>query len=85
MDIVYTPKFVKTYRKLPLRIKLLCEKKEKIFANDPHDSRLKTHSLGGELTGRWSFWVNYEYRVVFRFEDKSSVIFLVVGTHEIYK
>lgn len=85
MDIIYTPKFVKTYRKLPLRIKLLCEKKEKIFVKDPHDSRLKTHPLGGELAGRWSFWVNYEYRVVFRFEDKSSVLFLVVGTHEIYK
>lgn len=85
MEIIYLPKFLKTYKRLPLNIRVLAEKKEHIFRNNPYDPRLKTHILSGELNGRWSFSVNYQYRIVFRFEGSDKVIFLVVGTHDIYK
>lgn len=85
MEIIYLPKFAKTYKKLPDKIKVLAEKKVKIFRNNPHDSRLKTHALSGELNGRWSFSVNYQYRIVFLFENRDRAIFLVIGTHEIYQ
>jgi len=83
--IFYTPKFVKTYKKIPVKIKLLAEKKEKIFFANPHDPRLNTHALTGELNGSWSFSVNYQYRIVFNFIEKNNVIFIVIGTHDIYK
>jgi len=85
VEIFYSPKFLKTYKKIPSRIKMLAEKKEKIFRNDPHDKRLRTHGLTGELEGRESFWVNYQYRIVFRYIGDKKVQFLVIGTHEIYK
>jgi len=50
-----------------------------------YDARLNTHALSGELEGRWSFSVNYHYRIIFRFYDEKTVIFLMIGTHEIYK
>lgn len=85
MEIVYLPKFVKTYRKIPTKIKILAEKKEKLFRKNPYDPRLKTHVLRGDLEGRWSFSVNYQYRIVFRFDGTKKVHFLVIGTHEVYQ
>lgn len=36
-----------------------------IFIANPHDSRLRTHKLSGELREQWSFTVEYDVRVVF--------------------
>jgi len=49
MKIYYSSKFAKEYRKLPLKIKLLAEKKEIVFRKDPFDPNLKTHKLTGKL------------------------------------
>lgn len=85
MDIVYSPRFIKLYKRLPGRIRELAVCKEKIFVKNTFDARLKTHGLQGELIGRWSFSVNYQYRIVFVFETKDIVNFLSIGTHEVYK
>lgn len=73
------------YRKIPVKIRILAEKKERLFRMSAHDPRLKTHALSGELEGRWSFSVNYQYRIVFRFVEDKTVAFLAIGTHEVYK
>lgn len=85
MKIIYSSKFAKEYKKLPRRIKLIAEKKEKIFRKDPFDSSLKTHKLSGKLKDFYSFSINYQYRVIFEFKDKGVVWFHKVGTHEIYR
>lgn len=51
------------------------------FAADPRDPLLRTHRLKGELNGYWSFSVDDDLRVVFRWAD--DVAFLVnLGTHD---
>lgn len=85
MKIIYSPGFVKSYKKLPLGLKLQAERKEQIFRQNPFDPRLKTHKLKGELSDFYSFYVNYHYRIVFHFEGKEKVIFDNVGTHQIYR
>lgn len=85
MEIFYTPKFAKTFKKIPTKIQLLAVKKEKIFLANLHDPRLNTHALTGEMSGNWSFSVNYQYRVVFCFIENNNVLFIVIGTHEVYK
>lgn len=85
MEIIYTRKFLKIYKKIPTKVKVLAENKEKIFRSNPHDSRLKTHGLSGELDGRWSFSINYQYRIVFRYVENDKVQFLVIGTHAVYQ
>ncbi|MFI5265693.1 MAG: type II toxin-antitoxin system YafQ family toxin [Candidatus Levyibacteriota bacterium] len=84
MKIVYSTKFAKEYRKLPLKVKLLAEKKEKIFRKNPHHSSLKTHRLTGRLKEYFAFSVNYQYRIIFEFKNKDEVWFHSVGTHSIY-
>lgn len=82
MEIWYHPKFARMYKKLPPEVKRQAEKSEELFRNDPFDSRLKTHKLAGELLGFWSFSINYQYRIIFDFENESTVRFYLVGTHD---
>ena len=85
MEIVYSPKFARDYKKLPDKVKVAAEKRESIFRKDPFDSRLKTHKLTGYLEGFWSFSITHSYRIIFDFADKQTVRFYRVGDHTIYK
>ncbi|MCX6816584.1 MAG: type II toxin-antitoxin system mRNA interferase toxin, RelE/StbE family [Candidatus Beckwithbacteria bacterium] len=85
MKIYYSTKFAKEYKKLPLKIKILAEKKEKIFRQNPLDHRLKTHKLTGKLQEFWSFSINFQYRLIFEFIDSQTIWFHSIGTHQIYR
>lgn len=84
MKIYYSSKFAKEYKKLPQKIKLNAEKREKLFREDPFSAQLKTHKLTGKLRGYWSFSIDYQYRIIFEFAGKNIVWFHSVGTHGIY-
>lgn len=85
MEIYYHPRFRKAYSRLPLTVKIKAEHKEKIFRADPYLTALKTHKLHGRLGKFWSFSIDRKYRILFEFVSKNEVIFLDVGTHEIYQ
>jgi len=85
MKIFYSSKFAREYRKLPLRVKKIAEKKEQIFRRNPFDSRLKTHKLKGNLKGFLSFSVNRKYRIIFEIINSNTAWFYSVGEHSIYK
>lgn len=85
MKIYYSRKFAKEYKKLPIRLKIQAEKKEKIFRNNPLDPRLKTHKLTGKLQEFWSFSIDHKHRIIFEFESSQTVWFHSVGTHQIYR
>lgn len=75
MKIYYSGKFEKEYKKLPKKIKLFAEKKEKLFRKDPFYSQLKTHKLTGKLKGYWAFSIDYQHRIIFEFASKNTVWF----------
>jgi mRNA-degrading endonuclease YafQ of YafQ-DinJ toxin-antitoxin module len=51
------------------------------FATDPRDPLLRTHKLKGELAEYWSFSVDADLRVLFRWDG--DVAFLVnLGSHD---
>ena len=80
-----TSTFEKSFLKLPHRIQDLAVEKDEWFRHDVSDPRLKTHKLKGELQGYWSYSINRQYRVPFRFFKRDEVIYYDIGTHEIYK
>lgn len=46
---------------------------------------LRTHKLTGELSGLWSFSVDYDCRVVFRFSGVERAVFEDIGSpDEVY-
>ena len=85
MEIYYSNRFARGYRKLPLSIKKIAEEKEKIFRENPLDKRLKAHKLKGGLKNFWSFSISSNHRIIFEFISKKEIWFHLIGTHDIYK
>ena len=83
--VEYSRKFLKQAAKLPLRIIDEAQDKELIFKTNLFDSRLRTHKLHGKEKELWAFWISHSYRIKFAFLEKGRVLFLEIGTHEIYK
>ena len=79
-----TTHFTKAYKNLPEEIKKLAQSREAIFFVNPFDNRLKTHKLKGKLKDYWSYSVDYQHRVIFRFVDKETVLYFDIGKHDIY-
>jgi len=80
-----SPLFETQYKRIPKKIKEKAREKEKIFRADPFHPFLKTHKLSGKEKEVWAFWINYTYRVKFIFLNNNEVLFLEIGTHDIYK
>jgi addiction module RelE/StbE family toxin len=85
ITIKYTPTFVKSYKKLPQIIRKKAEKNELVFIANIFDPSLKTHKLSGKLENYWSFSINYQYRIVFRFLTSHEILLVDVDTHSVYK
>lgn len=81
IEIFFTEEFEKQYKKLPLRIKKKAEKKETIFRQNPFCSSLHTEKLEPRSKEVWSFRIDREYRVIFKYIDSNKVIFLICGHH----
>jgi len=84
-EIKISSRFERNYKKLSREIKEKAKKKEKIFRENPFDPRLRTHKLHGKEKEAWAFWINYSHRIKFIFLSDEEVLFLDIGTHEIYK
>lgn len=84
MNIYYSKKFAREYKKLPLKVKKAAEGKEAVFRNNPLDASLKTHKLTGRLKDFWSLSINYKYRIIFEFAKKDEIWLHSVGSHAIY-
>lgn len=83
--IEYSKKFLKSLSKLPKAIIDRAAEKENIFKENPFHPILKTHKLVGKEKEAWAFWINYSYRIKFIFINNELILFLDIGTHEIYK
>jgi mRNA-degrading endonuclease YafQ of YafQ-DinJ toxin-antitoxin module len=83
--IIYTPQFEKSWKKLPIKLKKKAVRQEKLFRQNFFHSSLLTHKLKGKLKKYWSFSLDYHTRIIFRFLKKSEVLFVDVGTHEVYR
>lgn len=82
MRIVYSPKFLRSFEKLPLDIQEEFRSREKLFREDSFDPKLRTHKLKGRE--EWSFLVTYHIRVILLFQ-KDFVLFVNIGDHSIYR
>jgi len=85
MIIYPTSQFLKSYKRLSISIKKKAKEKDKIFRQNPFTPILRTHKLKGKLKNYWSYSVDENHRVLFRFINKDKVIYFNIGTHEIYK
>ncbi len=85
MEIDYSPKFKKQFKKLPKEVKESALNCEILFRDNPFNPKLKTHKLRGTMKEYWAFSISYSYRIGFTFVDGGLVRFHAVGNHDIYK
>jgi addiction module RelE/StbE family toxin len=84
MGIEYSPKFLRTFKKLPKDAKRLAREKIGIFQKNPFDAKLKTHKLSGPLRNYWALGINQKYRIIFSFLNSKITRFHIIGDHSIY-
>ena len=82
MEIYTTPRFDRSYKKLPVDIKNKAKAREVIFKYNPFDARLSTHKLHGKRKDEWAYSVDYSYRIVFIFLEDNKILYLDIGTHK---
>ena len=85
INTVYTPSFLKQYKKLPKTLKEEVREKIELFKQDPKHPFLKMHKLKGKLKNYYSFSVNYKYRIIFEYDTKTDIALLGVDDHDIYR
>jgi addiction module RelE/StbE family toxin len=85
ITVYYTPGFIRQYDKLPESLKTEAKEKIELFKHNQRHTFLKTHKLKGNMSGYYSFSVNYQYRIVFEYDSKTTVALLAIGDHDVYK
>ena len=85
MQVEYSPKFFRQFKKLSKEVKESAVVCEQLFRNNPFDPKLKTHKLSGTMKEYWAFSISYHYRIGFTFISGDLVRFHAIGTHNIYK
>ena len=86
MQIIVTEEFEKRYKCLPKQIQKKAVKQEKFFRKNPYYPSLHTEKLEPKGKQVWSFRIDKAYRIVFRFLDSNTALFLTIGPHDwIYK
>lgn len=80
-QIAYTPEFERRYHELPLAVQKKAERREKLFHQNPFHPTLQTEKLKPKEKEYWSFRIDKEYRIVFRFGEGKHIIFLTCGHH----
>lgn len=70
---------------LPFDLQREAMEKIKLFKENSRNPLLRMHKLKGRLKDRWSFSVNYRFRIVFRYDKPGVAALLAVGDHEVYK
>lgn len=85
MDISLSPQFRKQLRKLEQPLQEETLEKIELFKDKDNHKQLKVHTLHGRLKDRYSFSVNYKFRIVFMYLSKNEIVLLAIGDHDVYK
>lgn len=80
-----TPQFEEDFLKLPKKAQLKSKRKILLFENNTFHAGLDTHKLKGVLSNFWSFSIDKNYRVIFRFLPNQEAIYYRIGLHDIYR
>ena len=83
--VAHTPAFNRQFRTLDELIQEEAIEKIELFKNIENHKQLKVHKLKGPLSGRYSFSVNYKFRIIFTYLSKKEAVLMAIGDHEIYK
>ena len=79
LDISVTETFTRLYQKLPRQVQGKAASKTDLFRQNPFHPSLHTKKLQPHHEDVWSFWIDKNYRITFRFLDARRVHLLYIG------
>ncbi|MAG12099.1 MAG: hypothetical protein CMI52_04845 [Parcubacteria group bacterium] len=87
MNVLFAPSFARQLKTLERDLLEEVYEKIELFRDQKNHKKLKVHKLSGRLKGRYSFFVNYKIRIVFRYlkTKPKSAYLMAIGGHDIYK
>jgi len=86
IKIYTTETFDKLFQRLEKKIQIKAAEKTEIFKDNPFNPVLRTEKLHPKKHDVWSFRVDVNYRIVFKFLEKNKVEFKFIGHHnQIYR
>lgn len=85
MKIAYTASFLKMLKGFDVDLQNEVIEKTELFKDRKNHKSLSVHKLHGKFAGRYSFYINYKIRIVFEYVNKEEAMFMLVGSHDIYK
>lgn len=82
MQIEYSKKFIKEYKKCPPKIKIAFKKRLKLFLENYNHPIVKNHKLNGKFKKYRSININADWRAIFQeLKEEKVVYFIIIGTH----
>jgi len=82
MQIEYSKKFIKEFKKCPEKIKTNFKIRLELFINNQYHPILNNYSLIGELKNYRSINISGDWRAIFKEIDGGQIIYFVaIGTH----
>jgi mRNA interferase YafQ len=89
-NLVISSSFKRAFKAIVKRqpdLKNKIEAKLRLLSADPFDPTLRTHKLKGKLSEAWSCSVEYDCRIVFRFEQNPETLeeeinLIDIGSHD---
>ena len=88
MNAKFSPSVQKELQKIQRKDSKLANRIEKqiaLFEENPKHPSLRTHKLSGATDNMWSISITMSIRMVYVLLDRSSVVFVKIGTHnEVY-
>ncbi len=86
MRVKYDPDFIKTLKKLNVRIQKSFKKRLEIFQNNPDNPQLHNHPLRHDWSGYRSINITADWRAIYKEiherDDKVTAYFIAIGTHK---
>ena len=83
MEYLYTARFLRSFRKLPLAVQDDCYRAIELLPNKKNKEKIKLHKLHGKLKKYHAFSVNFTYRIIIKI-DKKNEYFMYIGSHALY-
>ena len=85
MKVAYTHAFLRQLWSLEDDLQKETLGKIELFKEKKNHRILKVHKLKGRLAGRFSFSVDFRYRIIFTYLSKDEAVLHAIGDHDVYK
>ena len=84
LQITYSDRFKRHYKKLEKREKDQFQQKLRLFINNPRHPSLRTKRIQGS-DNLFEFSINMDIRVIWYYEGDNLVVLIDVGHHDVIK